>query len=127
MPLSFKERRNILKNANYLDLTPYRICSEELDENGLVTVLPQKFTNKILAKLLLPRLKQKHFRIKLDELGSAVWLEIDGKKNVSQIAAVLDERFKEKIAPVYERLTKYMTSLYLQEYISFNEIKKEGE
>lgn len=127
MPLSFKERRRILKNANYLELTPFRICNEETDENGLVTILSPKFKNRFAVKYIAPRLRQQFFRIKLDELGSAVWKEIDGTRNVRQLASVLQERFGERIAPVFERLPKYLTSLYLQDFISFNEIKKEGE
>ncbi|MGE5432719.1 MAG: PqqD family protein [Syntrophomonadaceae bacterium] len=127
MPLSFKERKKILKEANYLELTPYRVYREEVDENGIVTVLVPKFTNRLLAKYLLPRLKSTHFKIKLDEIGSATWMQIDGKKNVQQIADILDGIFGDKIQPVYERLTRFFTRMYMEGYISFNEIKKEGE
>ncbi|MGE5401948.1 MAG: PqqD family protein [Ignavibacteriales bacterium] len=127
MPLSFKERKKILKNANYLDLTPFHVYKDEVDEKGLVTVLVPKFTNRILAKFLMPRLKSSHFKIKLDEIGSETWKQIDGKKNVASIAGNLTAILGEKVQPVHERLTKFLTSLYMEGYISFNEIKKEGE
>ncbi|MGE5682333.1 MAG: PqqD family protein, partial [Bacillota bacterium] len=98
-----------------------------IDERGIVTVLVPKFRNKIMARLILPRLKSTHFKIKLDEIGSETWRHIDGKKNVGQISKELTEIFGERIQPVYERITKFLTSLYLEGYISFNEIKKEGE
>lgn len=127
MPLNFKERRKILKNANYLELTPYHVFNAEIDEKGFVTVLVPKFRNKILAKLLLPRLKSSHFKIKLDEIGSETWKHIDGRKSVSVLSKEMTDVFGDKIQPVHERLTKFLTSLYLEGYISFNEIKKEGE
>ncbi|MCU7494560.1 MAG: PqqD family protein [Ignavibacteria bacterium] len=127
MPLSFKERKKILKEANYLELTPYRVYKEEIDEKGMVTVLVPKFTNRLAVKFLMPRLKSTHFKIKLDEIGSETWKQIDGSKNVHQIAETLTEIFGEKIQPVYDRLTRFLTRMYMEGYISFNEIKKEGE
>ncbi|MDP4174305.1 MAG: PqqD family protein [Bacteroidota bacterium] len=127
MPLSFRERRKILKDANYLDLTPYHIFKSETDDKGLVTVLVPKFRNKLLAKLILPRLKSSHFKIKLDEIGSLAWQHIDGSKNVAMLSSELVDILGDKIQPVNERLPKFLTSLYLEGYISFNEIKKEGE
>lgn len=127
MPVNFFQRRKILKGANYLDLTPCRVHESETDENGLVTVLIRKFTNPIAQKLLEPTMKSKYIKIKLDEIGSAAWTETDGKSNVRSIAARLVEKFGDRIAPVEERLTKFYTGLYIQNMISFNEIKKEGE
>lgn len=127
MPLSFKERKKILKEANYLELTPYRVYSEEIDEKGIVTVLVPKFTNRLLVKFLMPRLKSKYFKIKLDEIGSETWKKIDGSKSVGQIAEILSGIFGDKIQPVHDRLTRFFTRMYMEGYISFNEIKKEGE
>lgn len=127
MPVNFFQRRKILKGANYLDLVPYRIFKEEVDDNGIVTVLVPKFRNWILVKVLVPRLKSKYFKIKLDELGSRTWLSIDGKNNVASLAQQMKEIFGEKIDPVYDRLTTFITRLYLEGYISFNQLKKEGE
>lgn len=127
MPLSRKERIKILRGANYLELTPFRVYKEEIDEHGLVTVLVPKFTNRLLVKFLMPRLKSTHFKIKLDEIGSETWKQIDGKKTVGQIAEVLSGTFGQKIEPVHDRLTRFFTRMYTEGYISFNEIKKEGE
>ena len=127
MPLSFKERRKILKNANFLDLTPYHVYNANIDEKGIVTILVPKFTNKFAVKFILPRLKSSHFNIKLDELGSQTWKMVDGKTNVAGLAEKLINIFGEKIQPVYERLTKFLTIMYLEGYISYNEIKKGGE
>jgi hypothetical protein len=127
MPLNFFERRKILKNVNYLDITPYRIHKEEIDKDGLVTVLIPKFKRKF-ANIILTRVGKPHeVRIKLDEFGSETWLQLNGSQNVSAIAKKLIIKFGEKIQPAEERLTKFLTNLYLQGFISFNEIKAKGD
>jgi hypothetical protein len=124
MPLSFSERRRILKGANYLELIPLRLHKEEVSEENLVTVLIPKFQNRFALRFIVPKLKSDVFKLKLDELGSAVWLSIDGRNTVDQIAKQLLKKFGDKIEPVNERLTKFLTGLYEQRLITFQEINK---
>ena len=121
--MNFFQRRKILKNINAFDLTPAYLVQHELGENNLVTVLIPKFTNKFAVKVLEPRLRAPHIKLKLDELGSAVWLSIDGKKKVGAIATELVNTFGDKIKPVEERLPKFLTHLYEQRLITFEELK----
>ena len=123
MSLSFIERKKILKNANYLDLRPIRNYSEEISDDNLVTILIPRFKNQFAAKYILPKMKGKYFKLKLDEIGSAAWLLINGKSNVAEIMKDLDAKFGEKIQPVDERLIKFLTQLYQQRLITFEEIK----
>jgi hypothetical protein len=124
MPLGFSARRRIFKGANYLDLTPLRLHKEEVSEENLVTVLIPKFQNRFALRFIVPKLKSDVFKLKLDELGSAVWLSIDGRNTVDQIAKQLLKKFGDKIEPVNERLTKFLTGLYEQRLITFQEINK---
>lgn len=124
MALSFSERRRILKGANYLELTPLRLHKEEVSEENLVTVLIPKFQNRFAVRFIVPKLKSDMFKLKLDELGSAVWLSLDGKNTVDQIAKQLLIKFGDKIEPVNERITKFLTGLYEQRLITFQEINK---
>lgn len=124
MPLSFTERRKILKKANYLELHPVRLQKEEIDDENFVTILIPKFKNPVLVKYLVPKMKSPDIKLKLDELGSAAWILMDGKKNVALVASLLTEKFGEKIQPVNERLTKFLTGLYEQRLITFQEINK---
>jgi len=118
-----RERR-ILKEANYLDLNPKVRYQHSTDENGIVTVLIPKFKTELFLKLLIPKRRSPHFRAKLDELGSAVWLEIDGKKNVAEVCNQLFLRFGPRIEPVTDRITKFLTSLYRQGLITFTELEE---
>ncbi len=124
MQVNFSERRKILKGANYLELTPLRLKKEEISEENLVTILIPKFQNKFAVRFINPNLKSPVIRLKLDELGSAVWLLIDGKRTVDKIGQLLLEKFGNKIEPVNERLTKFLTGLYEQRFITFQEINK---
>ncbi|MCX8009628.1 MAG: PqqD family protein [Ignavibacteria bacterium] len=112
-----------MEGVNYLDLTPFHNFNFEYDENNLVTVLVPRFTDKILSRILLPRLKSPYIKMKLDELGTETWNLIDGKRTVKQIADLLTSKFGDRVQPVYERLTTFLTQMYKQEFISFNELK----
>lgn len=122
MGLNIFQRRRILKGANYLELTPVRTQAYETGEDGKVTLLVPKFSNKKLSNFLIPRNKTTHFTINFDELGSTTWLAIDGKTNVNQLCSILAEKLGEKIHPVHERVTKFLTLLYEQRYITFQEL-----
>ena len=122
MSLSFKERKKILKSVNTLDLTPIKLYSEEVDTDELVTIIIPKFKNKIVVKLVSPKLKSDHFKIKLDKFGSTVWSKINGKTKVDQIINDLKKKFGDEIKEEHERTTKFIFQLYEQGFISFKEI-----
>jgi hypothetical protein len=123
MELSFFERRKILKNTSMLDLTPFCKIGHELDEAGLATLLYPKFKNDKVSKYMLGN-RSPFIKMKLDEIGTASWLLVDGKKKVSEIVDILNEQFGEKIKPAHERLGKFLSQLYDNKYISFIEIQK---
>lgn len=122
MSKNFFQRRRILKGANYLNLTPVRIHSHEVTEDGKVTLFVPKFKNPALRQWLIPKGKSDHFRIHLDEAGSATWLLINGESTVAEICAQLEEQQGEKITPAQIRVTRFLTLLYDQRYITFREL-----
>jgi hypothetical protein len=122
MPLSFSQRRKILKKANYLDLHPLRLHGEEISDENIVTIIIPKFKNKFIVQYIVPKLKSPDIKLKLDEIGSTTWILLDGKKNVREISNLLMEKFGDKIEPVNQRLTKFLTGLYEQRLITFQEI-----
>jgi len=123
MELNFFERRKILKNSSLLDLTPFPKIGHKTEDDGNVTLLYPKFKNSKLSKFMLGN-KSPFIHMKLDEVGTASWLLIDGKRKVSEIAGALEEKFSDKVQPVYERLGKFLSQLYNNKYISFKEIQK---
>jgi hypothetical protein len=93
-----------------------------IGDDGRVTLIVPKFKNPFFSKWLLPPGRSKDFRIRLDEIGSETWLSIDGIRKVRDICELLDTKFGEKAKPIEERVTKFLTMLYDQRYISFKEI-----
>jgi hypothetical protein len=122
MPLTFKERKKILKSANTLEMTPFKIYSDEKSDDELVTVIIPKFKNKIAVKLISPRLKSDHFKVKLDKFGSAVWEKINGKLKVDHIIKDVKKKFGDELQYEEERITKFIFQLYTQGFISFKEL-----
>jgi hypothetical protein len=122
MALSFKERKKILKSANTLDLTPFKLYSDQIDEDNLIVVIVPKFKNKLAVKYISPNLKSDHFKIKLDKFGSAVWTMVDGKKKVEKIIKDMEHQFGLDLQQAEERITKFIFQLYAQGFITFKEI-----
>ncbi|MDT3696223.1 MAG: PqqD family protein [Ignavibacterium sp.] len=122
MPLSFKERKKILTNANTLELTPIKVYSDEKNDNDLITVKVPKFRNKFAVRFISPKLKSDHFKIKLDKFGSAVWTNINGKTKVEKIIKDVKNKFGDELLQEEERITKFIFQLYSQGFISFKEL-----
>jgi hypothetical protein len=121
--LNFFQRRKILKNLNYMDATPVRCSDFKTSDDGIVTLVVPKFQNRKFNDFMF-RPSRRYFKISLDELGSAVWLSIDGQRNVAVICGKMLEIFGDEINPVEQRVTKFFTTLYEARYISFKEIEE---
>lgn len=108
-------------SKNYLDLVPQ--INEGLnwnkDENGIVTLEIENtgLFNRIAQKIFK---KPKWSYVHLDELGSFVWLLIDGKTNIGNIGVSVKEHFGEKAEPLYEKLVKYFQILKSYNFIVLN-------
>jgi hypothetical protein len=138
--MNILQRRAVLKNANYLNLTPVRLMEEEVGTDNLVVLLLPRFTSNFAKKYIVPRLKRApHIRLKLDQLGSASWLAIDGKRKVGEIAVELQRTLNSNssvevqqqlpispsssIEDIESRLTRFLTLLYEQKIITFAEVQ----
>lgn len=125
LSMNLFQRRKILKKANYLDLTPVRIFNHEIREDDKVNILLPRFKNKIARRMFKPPKKSNDIPIKLDEIGSAIWLLIDGKLRVMEICEKMKTLYPDKMQPLEEnekRVTQFLSLLYQQRYISFKEI-----
>jgi len=112
-------------DINYLELTPYRKYDHNLKEDGLIDILVPRFSDRILGKLLQPRLKNPFIRANLDELGTATWLEINGKSKVGEIISTLEKNLGDKVHPSQPRITLFLSYLHRNGFINFKEFNKE--
>lgn len=103
-----KKKKQIL---NLWDLRPKRNAEWETTEEGKVVVLVPKFSNPYLVKWILPHLSKPYFRIKLDDVGSAIWQQLDGSTPMSSIAEKLKEQFGAAVEPVESRINHFLNQL----------------
>ena len=108
------------KKKNYLDYVP--VCAPgynwKLNEKKQVEIEVQNkgFYNRLAQKLFK---RPKVSYISLDEYGSFVWQQMDGKRNVYEISKLVSERFGKDAEPVVERLVKYIQILYQNKFIGY--------
>lgn len=122
MPLSFIEQKRILRKKNSSELTPVKLHSEEVTNENLVIVIKPRFKNSLAVKYILPQLKNKFFKIKLDKFGSFIWLNMDGSNTIKDIINRSKKEFGEEIQPADERINKFLLQLFENKLVSFKEV-----
>jgi len=107
-------------NKEILDLYPLHECDYELKDDK-VTVIYDKFEKTFLDKLIKNK-KKRIAKIKLDKIGSFLWLQCDQKKNVSEIIELAKKKFddEDKMA---ERIELFFNQLVSKKFIRFYTIK----
>ncbi|MCD7777723.1 MAG: PqqD family protein [Clostridiales bacterium] len=97
------------QKKNYLDFVPElsEKISFEKDKAGKVTVLVQNkgVFNRIAQKLFN---KPPVTKVHLDDCGSYILPQIDGRRTVMELALIQKARFGEAVEPLYPRFVKYM-------------------
>jgi hypothetical protein len=109
---------------NLLDLVPTPIIGHEVNDDGIVTLHAPRFKSRILRRLLVPRLKRPSFKVELDDIGSALWLLLDGERDVKEIARVMHERFGERIEPCYDRMGMFFQQLERARFITYSNLDR---
>jgi len=100
----------------------------EIREDGKVDILMPRFKHPIWKRALQPHWKQEFIRIHLDEIGSAIWLQVNGTIKVIELCSKVQTTHPEKLHPPGEtekRVTQFLSLLYQQRYITFREITRE--
>jgi len=114
------------KDDNLMDYIPRHnhLYPYALNKKGYIEItVEHKGPANRIAQVLFKRSRTS--QVALDELGSYIWQQIDGKRSVLEIAALVDTQFGEKAAPLYERLAQFIQMLRRAEYIVYvNKIKK---
>ncbi len=103
---------------NLLDMVPKHnsLVPFTEDKKGIVTlqVKNRGFYNRV-AQIIFRRPKVSY--IELEEFGSFIWNQIDGKKTVMEIGELVKNKFGTKAEPLYDRLGTYMNTLRNCDYI----------
>ncbi|MFO8086389.1 MAG: PqqD family protein [Bacteroidales bacterium] len=115
-------RRKILRNTNALDLIPIRNHDHELNDDGKVVLVVPKFEKKWMRKFFIAPARKDHFNVNLDELGSNVWLMIDGNTTTKELANALVKRSPDIEGP-QDRVLSFISMLYEQRYVTFKQLQ----
>mgnify|MGYP004466507929 FL=1 len=114
-PKLSKEQTIALYNT-YVPVVSQKIKDWKVGEDGLVTLSIENkgVMNTIMQKFFRkPRISYVH----LDETGSYIWQQLDGKTNVAGIAEAVRTHFGEKAEPLYERLLKFFEIVESYDFI----------
>jgi hypothetical protein len=108
------------KARNIAFCIPRACVGHEADEAGTVKLLVPRFRAGWM-QWLQKRLRKPHIRVSLDEIGSAVWGLIDGRRTVVEIGEELERRFGERIRPTHERLGFFFGMLRRNKLVELDE------
>ena len=100
-----------------LALRPEQRAPWEEAPDGRVVLLRPKFTHPLLARWILPRLKQKNFRITLDEAGSYLWKASDGRTPVEVIGRRMSSELGMDPDSVFPRIAAFLRQLEREQFI----------
>ena len=108
-------------NENYLERKPIRTSSirwTKNDEDIVTLEIENKGIFNKLAQLILK--KPPITYIHLDEMGSFIWIILDGEKSIIDLGEVVKKRFGEKAEPLYPRLAKHIQILESYNFIAWS-------
>ena len=116
-------------DSNLLELVPVRVAGWSEDADRVVLEIPAP-SRRWWAPFTWLSSKTSSRRVRLDEVGSLAWNLLDGERTVGEVAAVLRERFGDRVEPAEERLGTLVRSLHrggLVGYAGYDEAPEPSE
>ena len=118
-----RSRKKKNPELNLLELIPEPLVDHETGKDGAITLLAPRFNNRLMKRIFERRMKNPWMKIRLDDIGTAVWKRIDGSATVGAIGNELKEEFGEDIEPCFERLSMFFSQLELSGFIRYRNIE----
>jgi hypothetical protein len=88
-----RKKQNKEEAPNFLELIPERLVEGNKTSDGLTHLVIPKFRGKRLGKFLTNRLRHPTWKLDLDEIGTFVWDQIDGRTKVETISVKMINHF----------------------------------
>ena len=104
-------------SLQFLALEPRRLLHWETDSEGRAVLLRPKFGSGLLGRILLSWFGPSHYRIRLDEVGSAVWVFLDGETPLVTVLSELKKKFGSRVEPAEERLRVFVDDMIRRKLI----------
>ena len=119
------KRKSRWEGVDFLGLVPEQ-CVEKTteDEQGHVVLLVPRFRSGPLSRWLQPRIPEEraHFRVRLEERGSWVWRQCDGRRTVGEMVAGFAEEFPAESGQVAERVCQFVYQLADNRFVAFSNL-----
>jgi hypothetical protein len=106
---------------------PQPLLKHEVTEEGQVKLLLPRFRAPWMQWLQKRLKKRPYIRLKLDEIGSAVWKLMDGQKTVHEIGNLLEQELGEKVQPVHQRLGFFLGMLKRNKFVTWEHVEAPEE
>ncbi len=107
---------------NLLTIVPDRNVDWKETEDGKIDLIKPKYSNIHIRHLVDRLMKEPHYTVHLDEVGSFIWHQIDGQRTVEIIGREMQQNFGERIEPVFDRLAQFIHSLHSGKFILLKNI-----
>ena len=107
---------------NLLDLTPVAAAESEEQGGDVIVIRPRPVRRGLLSPfhwivyLLAPR------RLRVDDIGSFCWRQLDGRRTAGEIASALREEIGDSVEPAEERVGQFIRSLHREELVRLPEL-----
>ena len=88
--------------------TPRRALGWREAQDGRCVLLRPKFGRSALGRWLSARVREPHYRIRLDDVGTFVWKACDGQTSLETITHRMRQRFGSSVEPVEQRLVAFV-------------------
>jgi hypothetical protein len=108
-----------MDNVPFERLVPAPRCDAVERGDGRVTVLAPRFTSRLARRWIVPLLRRPWVRVHLDDTGSFVWHQCDGRTTVAEIAARLEARDAGDADDARRRVTLFLHRLARADAIHF--------
>ena len=122
----FRKSSRKWRGVDFMALVPEKACEWTQDDvPGRIILLQRRFSTGLLGRFLQPRLKdaKKHIRIPLEERGSFLWAQIDGKRTVGDMAEAFGLEFPGESEQVPVRVETYIYQMADNKLIGFANFK----
>lgn len=111
-------QKNKKSTDDIMNCIPNRLFEwENNSDTGRIVIIRPKYKSELGKLIFGSFLKKPDFKVNLDDLGSVVWKNMDGKNTVKMLGEILAAEFGPEIEPIYERLAKFLIQMHKDKFI----------
>lgn len=117
------KEKKILTNVSALELIPVVKHGHKINEDGNVVILIPKFKSEKFARWFIPKRKSIYYSVKLDKIGTEVYLRIDGSKTLAEICSLINQNNENPIESLEQRASAFISNMYSYKFITFKQLQ----